>query len=456
MRLPVAALVLTLAVASRGESQDRFNAIWGPNAGDVWAAGDDGGVAHFNGQGWQSMRTGTTNELRGIWASGPRDVWVVGDNGTIMRMTGTAWTYVRPPVLRHFIAVTGCGPNDVWVLGQSGDMGQPPALLHFDGSSWTNEPAPFAFRPAGLTTVCIAGSGGGGAGLTVAGTAYFDPTPAQRRDVGVLMRRSGGSWTTLGFDGRAMTDPQIGGAAWTSVATAAGSTLLAGQDPQGAVKLLLGRGSSWTSLPAPTVPEVDASDYRFTLAGDGTPIAVFENGLARYTAGRWVITSASTSTGQMSEADQARMMQLAQQISTAAQRGQSPTQAEMEEFQRLQTQMMSAQQAMVSSYGRAATLAFGSEAAVFAPSAANVFVASRNRSVMRVMGDSSEVVWSSICIMPQMATLEPCSAHAARGAVPAAATGPQPDAPPEAAPAAAPPAAPSAPRMPSRPRIPRP
>ena len=178
MRVTAATLIAALALAAPATAQSRFNAIWGISANDVWAVGDQGVAAHYTGQGWLNTPTGTTNELRDVWASGPRDVWAVGDAATILRMTGAAWTWVRPPVRRPFIAVRGCGANDVWVLGQSMDNSQPPVLLHFDGSSWTVEQMPFPLRPAGLSLTCAGVAGAGPGGLTVAGTAYFDPSPA--------------------------------------------------------------------------------------------------------------------------------------------------------------------------------------------------------------------------------------------------------------------------------------
>ena len=450
-----ATIIAALVLAAPAAAQSRFNAMWGISANDVWAVGDQGVAAHLTGQGWLNTPTGTTNELRDVWASGPRDVWAVGDDATILRMTGTAWTWVRPPVRRHFISVRGCGANDVWVLGQSADNNQPSVLLHFDGNSWTVEQTPFPLRPAGLSLTCAGVAGAGPAGLTVAGTAFFDPSPQQRRVAGTILKRSGGSWTSQGYDGRAVTDTLLAGASWTSVATVGTVTLLAGQDPNGGLRLLLSRGNAWNNLAPPTVPNVEPADFRFTLAGDGTPIAVFESGLARYSGGRWVVTSAGEVSLGMSAAEQAEYLQLAQNMG----QGRQLTQQQMQRFQELAMKMQSAGMNMAAAATRAGSLTFGRDPAAWSASAATVLVASQNQSIVRVTGDSAEIVWSTVCTMAQMAQLEPCSNHAARGTPPAPASGPQPEPPPEAAPAAAPPPAPAAaPRVPSvpRPRIPRP
>ena len=455
MRVLTATVLGALLMAS--EAQAQFNAIWGIGPNDVWAVGDQGQAAHFTGQGWVSMATGTAHDLRDVWASGPRDVWTVGDNGTIIRSNGTAWSFIRPLVQRNFTSVRGCGPNDVYVLSQSGDAYQPPVLLHYNGSGWTMEPLSIAFRPSGLSLVCGGVSGSGTPGMTIAGTSFFDPTPQQRRLAGVLMRRSGsGGWTTLGYDGRTVTDPQIAGASWTGLAVAGGATLLTGQDEQGAPKLLLGRGNSWTPLSPPTVPDIEPDAFRYTLAGDGTPIAAYESGFARYTAGQWAVVRADMSGTTPSAADQAAYMQLAQQMQAMMARGQQPTQAQIQQMTEMSQRMTGVVANAAAASTRAQTLAFGRDPVVWAPTANSFFVA--RQAIFKVTGDSSELVWNANCGHPQMHTLEPCASHMARGAAaPTPAAGPQPEGPPDPAPGAAP-AAPAAPRMPSvpRPRIPRP
>ncbi len=61
-----------------------FNAIWANASSDVWAVGDVGAIAHFDGTSWMLVPPLTTSSLRGVWGSSANDVWAVGDNGVIL------------------------------------------------------------------------------------------------------------------------------------------------------------------------------------------------------------------------------------------------------------------------------------------------------------------------------------------------------------------------------------
>jgi hypothetical protein len=56
---------------------------------DVWVAGGDGVVAHFNGTAWEPIETGTRRRLNGVTvtadANGHHWLWLYGEYGTILR-----------------------------------------------------------------------------------------------------------------------------------------------------------------------------------------------------------------------------------------------------------------------------------------------------------------------------------------------------------------------------------
>jgi hypothetical protein len=65
-------------------------AVWGSNAGDVYAvcgtgAGATGGeILHSSGGSWSEQISGTSLNLYGVWGSGAGDVYAVGMEGTIL------------------------------------------------------------------------------------------------------------------------------------------------------------------------------------------------------------------------------------------------------------------------------------------------------------------------------------------------------------------------------------
>ena len=62
-------------------SSATLNAIFGLSPTDVWAAGEDGTVLHFDGTSWARIDLGSyTGHLHSIWGSDPDDVWIGGEN----------------------------------------------------------------------------------------------------------------------------------------------------------------------------------------------------------------------------------------------------------------------------------------------------------------------------------------------------------------------------------------
>jgi hypothetical protein len=64
--------------------------IWGASAHDVFFAGTEGIITHYNGTGFSPMTSGTTNQLNCLWGSSSSDVFAVGAGGTILHYDGHA------------------------------------------------------------------------------------------------------------------------------------------------------------------------------------------------------------------------------------------------------------------------------------------------------------------------------------------------------------------------------
>jgi exonuclease V gamma subunit len=59
-------------------------AVWGTAADDVWAAGYQGLLMHWDGASWRQEVSGTANPLLAVWGVGGTDVWAVGESATIL------------------------------------------------------------------------------------------------------------------------------------------------------------------------------------------------------------------------------------------------------------------------------------------------------------------------------------------------------------------------------------
>jgi hypothetical protein len=119
-----------------------LNWAHGFSAEDVWVAGNAGTLLHWNGRSWRRAEVPTTQDLWGVWGAAEDDVWAVGGSGrnrgdaTLLHFNGLRWEQVPVPTLQRpgvyaFFKVWGTARDDVWVVGQRG------ALLHWNGSSWT-------------------------------------------------------------------------------------------------------------------------------------------------------------------------------------------------------------------------------------------------------------------------------------------------------------------------------
>lgn len=63
-----------------------FSGVSGSGPNDVWAAGDGGVVAHFDGAAWSAIPGGSlTKDYKGVFLVEPGSVWIVGNDGALVR-----------------------------------------------------------------------------------------------------------------------------------------------------------------------------------------------------------------------------------------------------------------------------------------------------------------------------------------------------------------------------------
>jgi len=129
----------------------QFLGVAGAASNDVWAVGlspSGALVEHFDGTSWSvvSSPAFTGVSVAAISADASNDVWVVGGNGSnagVEHWDGTSWSIISSPAFTgvSLNAVSADASNDVWAVGVASTIfGAPfsgPAVLHFDGTSWS-------------------------------------------------------------------------------------------------------------------------------------------------------------------------------------------------------------------------------------------------------------------------------------------------------------------------------
>lgn len=65
-----------------------FTVLWGTSPTDLWVAGSDGCIGHFDGSVWQVSNSGSKSALQGLWGSSSSDLWAVGSGGAILHYPG--------------------------------------------------------------------------------------------------------------------------------------------------------------------------------------------------------------------------------------------------------------------------------------------------------------------------------------------------------------------------------
>lgn len=142
-----------IAVPPVGALRNRFVAVHGTAADNVWAVGSWGNALgdfrflamRWNGSAWidvplPSGQLAQMGELHDVAVIADDDVWVMGGyiagGLVIMHWDGNAWTVV--PNDGGGGAFAALAPNDIYAVGER--------ISHWNGSAW-NEILPFAFPP---------------------------------------------------------------------------------------------------------------------------------------------------------------------------------------------------------------------------------------------------------------------------------------------------------------------
>ena len=106
-----------------GLTPGNYKALWGTSSQDLWAAGDQGTIIHFDGTAWTQMTASPRNDLLGIWcALNGTDRYAVGMDGTILHSQGAGWSAQASSTNQHLFGAWGASASDVFVVGTNGTI----------------------------------------------------------------------------------------------------------------------------------------------------------------------------------------------------------------------------------------------------------------------------------------------------------------------------------------------
>jgi hypothetical protein len=107
-----------------------IQAMWGTSATNLWAVGGEGRVMHRTAAGWQLVDMGTCNFFQSVWGTSATDVWISSTYDGGHTFHGGTQGFVEVPGVAAD-SLFGFASDDVWAV----DSGR---ILHYDGSAWTS------------------------------------------------------------------------------------------------------------------------------------------------------------------------------------------------------------------------------------------------------------------------------------------------------------------------------
>ena len=98
---------------------------------DVWAVGNTGKIAHYDGNGWSLFVELGGGNLNAVDAADVSNVWAVGQGGEIYKYNGVSWALFADTGGDTWNSIDMISTNDGWMVGNGGK------IWHYDSVSWT-------------------------------------------------------------------------------------------------------------------------------------------------------------------------------------------------------------------------------------------------------------------------------------------------------------------------------
>lgn len=126
------------AVAGR-----RLRALWSQGGENVWFVGDEGTVAHFDGQSMHRLVVPTNSNLNAVWGTAYDDVWIGGEQNTLLHWDGTTFHDAAGgwPEGLAFRSIGGTSASNVWAAAEQWRAGERVSkgyttLSRWNGAEW--------------------------------------------------------------------------------------------------------------------------------------------------------------------------------------------------------------------------------------------------------------------------------------------------------------------------------
>ena len=284
--LPAEHGVLQWSTALQPLATGTLASIWPASATDIFAVGDGGTIAHFDGTRWSRMGSPVSDALKRVAGRSGTDVFAVGFGGTL-HYDGTGWTRQLTAGSLQGLWVSP-STADAFAVGRNGDA------RHYDGATWTSIPTGTStslYGAWGRSPTDVYAVGDGDAVLHWNGLAWTSSstgTGANLRDVwgagsadlwvatadGRLLHYDGSHW---------LTAASTGFPALTSVAGRSANDVYAATADGSVLHYAAGSAST---IAAPALVGLRG----ITMLPNGTLAAVGEQGtIATYDGSRWTV-----------------------------------------------------------------------------------------------------------------------------------------------------------------------
>lgn len=192
-----------------------FSALFGFSPTDVFAGNGYGDLLHYDGEAWMEIEVPAG--IYGLWGTSSKNLFAISSS-QVMHFDGEEWSIVDTglPTDIRWRGISGSGPGHVVLVGRSVESPGAPRFAHFDGVDWIEHRVPVN---DGLANVWSAGPEATFAIGLRGSILYFDgrELTSMRGENGQDLHSIWGSSATEVFVGGDQTILRFDGKAWSSM-----------------------------------------------------------------------------------------------------------------------------------------------------------------------------------------------------------------------------------------------